>query len=173
MKKETIIRNVSLDRRANVRTIVALAIAAVLIVSVMIHPTLLGMAVICPVVVLLVLLAMWKAPWTVSVDDEGVKVGSSLSSRRIPFSSISSVERADVTGQRPTPMCSSGILGYWGNYESDELGTYQACYGDASSCFLITTTDGKRHVLGCNDPEMIIATIRERIAPSPVKEGDN
>lgn len=163
----TVTQSVSLDRTANIRTVVAISVAAVLLVWVMIHPTILGMAIICPAVIILVAVALFKAPWTVSVDDSGLNISSTLRTRRIPFEQIASVDRADVTAQRPTPLCSSGVLGYWGNYESENLGTYTACFGDTASCFLVTTTDGRRHMLGCNKPDTIIAAIKSRIQKDP------
>ena len=51
---------------------------------------------------------------------------------------------------------SGGFLGYWGWFQERDLGKYFAYYGKASDCFLVTLTDGRKYILGCqNAPEMV------------------
>lgn len=162
---------VSLDRSANIRTLTAVAVCAFIVGSVMISPSLLGMAVLCPLVVIAVALAMFAAPWTVSVDDSGLTLSSSLWSRKIAIDKIASIERADASDRRATPSSSAGILGYWGNFDSEKYGSYKASFGNAADCFLVTLTDGRKYMIGCNNPDTIVQAIKDRLPqPEPVME---
>ncbi|WP_300877569.1 PH domain-containing protein [uncultured Duncaniella sp.] len=58
---------------------------------------------------------------------------------------------------------SGGFMGYWGWFSERDLGKYFAYYGKASDCFLVTMKDGRKYMLGCQNPAEMVDAINARL----------
>ncbi len=54
-------------------------------------------------------------------------------------------------------------MGYWGWFSERDLGKYFAYYGKASDCFLVTMKDGRKYMLGCQNPAEMVDAINARL----------
>ncbi len=109
---------------------------------------------------LLLLTAGLYGPLAIEADERQIKLRSFLRSHTIPMSDIASVETMHPTMGAIRILGSGGFMGYWGLFREGDIGTYRAFYGRASDCFLLTLRDGKRYMLGCKDPDAMIAYIK-------------
>ncbi len=55
-------------------------------------------------------------------------------------------------------------MGYWGMFKEGDIGHYTAYYGKASDCFLVRLDNGDKYVLGCKNPDEMIAYIKRMIS---------
>ncbi|MBD5225750.1 MAG: hypothetical protein HDS68_07295 [Bacteroidales bacterium] len=102
-------------------------------------------------VCLMLILALWYAPMSLSVKDGCLNINSTLRVKSIPLQDIESVKPMNPTMGAIRTCGSGGFLGYWGWFRESDLGRYFAYYGKASDCFLATLKDGRKYMLGCRD----------------------
>lgn len=109
---------------------------------------------------------LFYAPVDVSADDDEVRVRRVLKSKRIPYSEIESAAPYQASrkpkrkGFKAMPFRS---FGRWGHYSDDNIGDYFAYYGKPDSCVLITMKDGKKYVIGCQDPKQFSEYINSKL----------
>lgn len=108
-------------------------------------------------------LSLWYAPLLVKVTDDGVVQCSALKQRLFPFQDIDYVHRCRPSMGAIRLCGSSGFMGNWGLYRQGDLGRYMAYYGHASECFMLRMKDGRNILLGCRNPEAVLALINERL----------
>ncbi|MDE7408350.1 MAG: PH domain-containing protein [Muribaculaceae bacterium] len=114
-------------------------------------------------VFLLAFSVLWYSPMYVSVDEKTLNIGRSLRIKSIKLSDIQSVRISPPTMGERRICGSGGFFGYWGWFRERDLGTYFAYYGKASDCFLVTLTNGRKYMIGCNDPDEMVTAIQSAI----------
>lgn len=102
-------------------------------------------------------------PLSISVDSKALRIRRLLLTRTIPMNQIESVARCSPTMGARRVCGSGGFYGYWGWFSERDLGKYFAYYGKASDCFLVTLKNGRRYMLGCEDPQSVADFIKEHI----------
>ena len=106
---------------------------------------------------------MLFAPVSIKADDHTITIVHILRKTKIPMTDVVSIERFQPTMGAIRICASGGYVGYWGLFRESDIGRYTAYYGKASDCFLIVTRSGRKYVLGCSDPDSMVAYIRSRI----------
>ncbi len=120
--------------------------------------------IMCAVVVILLIFCLWYAPLSISANEKEICVNSSFGWHKIPMRRIVSVERFQPTMGSLRLCGSGGFLGYWGMFKEGDIGHYTAYYGKASDCFLVRLDNGDKYVLGCKNPDEMIAYIKRMIS---------
>ncbi len=118
------------------------------------------------VLLILYISALFFAPIAISADEKEVKVHAKLNSLSIPVGKIAKVER-----YRPLPgtirtCASGGFMGFWGLFHDPVIKSFTGFWGKKDDCFLITLNDGKKYLLGCQNPDEILNFIKTRIPQS-------
>lgn len=118
------------------------------------------------IVVPMYLAALWFAPMSVTASDKELCIHSSFKVRIIPMAEIVKAER-----YRPLPgtlrICASGgFMGYWGTFRDSVVGHYTGFWGRSADCFMLTLADGRHYLIGCKDPDAMLAFIDSHIKPT-------
>ena len=145
---------------------ITLAIAVMLVCMVFVgYPRLetLGVALFVSVVVLLMLMALFYAPMSLSLDDKELCVCRSFWGKRIPLSEIREVRAVSKDLPLSRVCGSGGFMGYWGWFRSPCIGKCFAYYGDKSQRFLLMLKDGRNYILGCRDANELAVAVKERV----------
>lgn len=111
----------------------------------------------------LIIPAAIYSPIRVSADNDGITVHRLLRAKYIPYSAIQSVRMSPPTMGAIRACASDGYFGYWGWFSEGDTGRYFAYYGKASDCFLITLTDGRKYLIGCNNGAQMEAFVERHI----------
>lgn len=109
------------------------------------------------------ILALFYAPVSVSVDGTTLNVHTTLRRKRIRIADIASVELCAPTMAEKRILSSGGYFGYWGHFSERDLGKYFAYYGKSSDCFLVRLRNGRRYMLGCDEPAAVVDSIKAQI----------
>lgn len=107
--------------------------------------------------------ALFYAPMAVSVDDSTLSIHRSLRIKELPLAEIESVKICQPTMAEKRICGSGGFMGYWVWFSERDLGKYFAYYGKASDCFLVTMKDGRKYMLGCQNPAEMVDAINARL----------
>lgn len=94
-------------------------------------------------------------PLSISVENGTLNINRPLRVKSIPLSSIESVKLFAPTKADKRICGSGGWFGYYGWFHEPSIGRYFAYYGNASDCFLVRLTDGKKYLPGCENPKEI------------------
>ncbi len=119
--------------------------------------------VISALTLLLLISSMIYAPLSISANEKELCVNSPYKIHSIPTRRIVSVERFMPTMGSIRLAGSGGFMGYWGIFREGDLGRYMAYYGKASDCFLVRLDNGDKYVLGCKNPDAMVAYIQSQI----------
>lgn len=119
--------------------------------------------IIAAIVIVLLCFCLFYAPMSISINEKEVCVNSSFGWHKIPMRRIVSVERFQPTMGSLRLCGSGGFLGYWGIFREGDIGNYTAYFGKASDCFLIRLDNGDKYVLGCKNPDEMVACINSWI----------
>ena len=96
-------------------------------------------------------------PQYIIADDEGIGIHTLIRTRRIPYSDIERIERADDRFMRwDNTIRLFGIGGMFGNigwFRSSETGTYQAYVTDRTKAFIIYHKSGKPIAISVSEPD--------------------
>ena len=111
-------------------------------------------------VIVILVFCLFYAPMSISANDKEICVNSSLWMHRIPMRRVVGVERFQPTMGSFRLCGSGGFLGYWGMFKEGDIGHYTAYYGKASDCFLIRLDNGDKYILGCKNPDEMVAYIK-------------
>lgn len=112
----------------------------------------------CTLILLATLLSVFMIhPQYIIADDEGLGIHTLIRTRRIPYSDIERIERADERFMRWENTIRlfgvGGMLGNIGWFRSSELGTYQAYVTDRTKAFIIYRKSGKSIAISVSEPE--------------------
>lgn len=116
------------------------------------------------IIIALLITGLLFAPVSIKADDHTITVAHILGKTKIAMTDVASVERFQPTMGAIRICASGGYMGYWGLFRESDIGRYTAYYGKSSDCFLIVTRSGRKYVLGCADPDSMVAFIRSRIS---------
>ena len=100
------------------------------------------------------ILALLYAPVSVSVDGNTLNIHTTLRRKRI----------CAPTMAEKKILSSGGYFGYWGWFSERDLGKYFAYYGKSSECFLVRLRNGRRYMLGCDEPGAVVDSIKAQIS---------
>lgn len=96
-------------------------------------------------------------PQYIIADDEGIGIHTLVRTRRIPYSDIERIERADDRFMRWDNTVRlfgvGGMLGNIGWFRSSETGTYQAYVTDRTKAFIIYRKSGKPIAISVSEPD--------------------
>lgn len=111
------------------------------------------------------LVVLWLfSPRFLETDGDSVIIHTRLKKKRIPFSEIREVSYYTPHAFTGIKLCGSGGFGgFWGWYSAPDIGTYFAYYGNPKNCFLVELKNGRKYVLGCDNPDLIMDEIRKSI----------
>lgn len=115
------------------------------------------------ILVVLCFTSLLYAPMSMSADNVNFYINRSLRIKTIPISDIKSVSLCPPTMSERRICGSGGWFGYWGWFREPSIGKYFAYYGKASDCFLIRLKDGRQYMLGCENPELMVDYLRDKI----------
>lgn len=115
------------------------------------------------IITLLLIFAMFYSPLSISADENEVRINSPLKVHSIPMQRIVGIERFQPTMGSVRLCASGGFMGYWGIFREGDVGQYTAFYGKSSDCFMIRLDNGARYVLGCANPDAMVAHIRQHL----------
>lgn len=100
----------------------------------------------------------------IKADSNYIVLGSLLRVKKIPMRDVESVE-IFTPGTGTIRVCASGgFMGYWGKFRDRSIGMYYGFYGKSSDCFLVRLNNGKKYVLGCNNPDKMVDYINSQIS---------
>lgn len=122
-----------------------------------------GLYLIGGLIVAAMFLVLFYMPMSVSADENNLCINRSLRIKNIPLSEIKSVELCAPTMAERRICGAGGFFGYWGRFYEPSMGRYFAYYGKASDCFLVKLKNGKKYLLGCQNPAEIVNYIKQRI----------
>lgn len=118
--------------------------------------------IISALTLLLLISSMIYAPLSISANEKELCVNSPYKTHTIPMRRIVSVERFMPTMGSIRLAGSGGFMGYWGMFREGDLGRYMAYYGKSSDCFLVRLDNGDKYVLGCKNPDAMVAYIQSQ-----------
>ena len=121
-----------------------------------------SISIISAIIIIWCALALYYMPLSVSVSDGELCVNCTIRTKRIPLREIGSIERLPATMLGRRIFGSDGWFGYWGWYRDKSLGKYFAYYGNETDCFSVRLNNGKKYVLGCDNPDAIINYIQSK-----------
>lgn len=112
---------------------------------------------------IVMLSALYYSPMSVTMDRRNITIRRMLTSKRIPM--------AEVVGVRlfqrslDVRICGSGgFFGYYGWFRNRDHGKYFAYIGKWKDTFLIELKSGRKYVVSCNQPEVIVKCIMDCIS---------
>lgn len=112
---------------------------------------------------IVVLSAFYYSPVAVSVDRRYVTIRRLLTPKRIAIGDIAKVSLFQST-MDVRVSGSAGFFGYYGWYHNREIGRYFAYIGKCKDTFLIELKSGRKYVISCNQPEVIVKCIMDGIS---------
>ncbi len=107
--------------------------------------------------------ALFYMPLSISVNESELNINRSLRIKSIPLSEIKSVKLCPPTMAEHRLLCSGGWFGYWGWFSEASIGRYFAYYGKSSDRFLVELKNGKKYIIGCEEPGDIVSYIDNRL----------
>lgn len=119
--------------------------------------------IVLSVYVVLLASVLFFGPAYIKADDEYLILGSICRKIKIPMRNIANAELFQPTMGAIRIIGSGGFVGYWGIFKEGDIGRYYAFYGKASDCILLRLKNGDKYVIGCQDPQLMLAYIKSRI----------
>ncbi len=116
-------------------------------------------------IILVCLIAVFTV-WNILalLDGNTLNIHTTLRRKRIRMADIASVELCAPTMAEKKILSSGGYFGYWGWFSERDLGKYFAYYGKSSECFLVRLRNGRRYMLGCDEPGAVVDSIKAQIS---------
>lgn len=155
-------RRVKISKYSLIITCLSLGIMAGIYVNLLRNGALWQAYLLFCVMLTLGILALWYMPLSISVDSKFLRIRRSLRTKNIPLSEIETVVIFQPSMAEKRIFASGGWFGYWGWFSEKEVGKYFGYYGKASDCFLITLHNGQKYLLGCENPQSIVAAIKAK-----------
>ena len=106
---------------------------------------------------------LYYMPIKVCASNSSIKIVRCLRTKTIPMADVKSV-KVHVPSMGTVRLCGSGgFMGFWGWFREKSTGRYFAYYGRAKDCFLVELHDGRKYMLGCNNPRQMVEYISTMI----------
>lgn len=154
--------NVKISTYSMALTLFVLCLIAIVVYEIRTYNLLLAMIMATGILTICVS-ALFYMPMSVSVNDRELCVNRPLCVKSIPLNGIVSVKLCQPTMAAKLLCGSGGWFGYWGWFSEWEHGKYFAYYGRSSDCFLVTLKDGRKYMLGCQNPQSMVDFIHARL----------
>lgn len=107
--------------------------------------------------------ALYYSPVAVTVDRRKVTIRRLLTPKHIAVQDIARVSLFQST-MDVRISGSGGFFGYYGWFRNREIGKYFAYIGKWKDTFLIELKSGRKYVVSCNQPEVIVKCIMDRLS---------
>ena len=114
--------------------------------------------------VVLFVMALFFGAAYIKADANHIVLGSLLRGKKINMDDVESVELFKPTMGAIRICGSGGFMGFWGLFRESDIGKYYAFYGKASDCFLVRLKNGTKYVLGCQQPDKMVAFINSHLS---------
>lgn len=124
----------------------------------------LAVGILAGVMMLLFLATLFFMPLSISLDGNSLNVNRPLKVKSISISEISDVRLCPPTMGAIRICGSGGWFGWYGWFREGDLGKYFAYYGKSSECFLVRLRNGRRYMLGCDEPGAVVDSIKAQIS---------
>ena len=112
---------------------------------------------------IVILSAFYYSPMAISVDCHNLIIRRMLTPKYIAINDIAEVRLFQTTMDiRITG--SGGFFGYFGWFRNREIGKYFAYIGKWNDTFLIKMKSGRKYIISCNQPEVIVKSIMDSIS---------
>lgn len=148
---------VNLSKYSLFVTVITIAVLCVCAVLTFDTP---GAFVTITVLLLIIIIAgLLYSPCRIEADGGNIIVRCPVRAHRIPISEVESVHPFQPTMGAICVLGSGGFMGYWGIFREGDIGRYKAFHGRSSDCFLVKMKHGTPYVLGCENPDTMIAGI--------------
>lgn len=145
-------------------TIITILISLVLLVGCIltIHEEI-TFFILLSIFIILILFSLIYGAYYIKADSKYVYLRSVLKSKKILIENIESIQRFQPTMGAIRICGSGGYMGYWGLFREGDIGRYYAFYGKSSDCFIIRMKNGDKYVLGCENPDKMVAYIKSQM----------
>jgi hypothetical protein len=115
------------------------------------------------VVVGIALSGLYYMPISICADSSSIRINRCLKTTTIPMADVKSV-KMHTPSKGTIRLCGSGgFMGFWGWFCEKETGRYFAYCGRPKECFLVELHSGRKYLLGCNNPQLMVEYIRARM----------
>lgn len=112
---------------------------------------------------IVIISAFYYSPAAVTVDRRNVTIRRLLTPKHIPIGEIKDVCLFQTT--MDVRLCGSGgFFGYYGWFRNREIGKYFAYVGKWKDTFMIELKSGRKYIISCNQPEVIVKGILDNIS---------
>ncbi len=105
----------------------------------------------------------YVSPLSICFSETHLKIRRGGRSLIIPYKEIVDTGRFTFRPTTVRVFGSGGFLGYTGTFSNNELGLFTACIGDTSRTFYIKTMKGKTFAFSCEQPDLLLSQLREKI----------
>lgn len=106
---------------------------------------------------------LFFGPAYIKADSSYIVLGSLLRSKKIPMHVVESVELFQPSAGAIRICASGGFMGYWGIFQEKGIGRFYGFFGNPAECFIVAMKDGKKYVLGCQEPAKMVDYIKSQI----------
>lgn len=106
---------------------------------------------------------LFVGPAYIKADKNNIVLGSLLRGKKIPICDIEYIELFKPSSGAIRVCASGGFMGSWGIFRETGIGKYYGFYGKPSGCFLVRLKNGRKYVLGCNQPGKMVDYIKSQI----------
>ncbi|MDE6645464.1 MAG: hypothetical protein K2J97_05220 [Muribaculaceae bacterium] len=109
---------------------------------------------------IVIISAFYYSPAAVTVDRRNVTIRRLLTPKHIAVGDIKEVRLFQTT--MDVRICGSGgFFGYYGWFRNREIGNYFAYVGKWKDTFMIELNSGRKYIISCNQPEVIVKSIMD------------
>lgn len=115
------------------------------------------------IILIAIVLCGYMAPISLKLSDTQFKIHRLGRALSIPYGQIEGAGVFDFEPNTVRVWGSGGFFGFTGKFSNSELGIFTAYIGDTSKTFYVRTRGGKTYALSCEERELVVAKLREKI----------
>lgn len=105
-----------------------------------------------------------QAPMRLKMDEDALLIDCLGRTLKLPYAEIESVDPYLLRGTEFRLWGSGGFMGYTGLFYRKDIGRFHAYVGSWRQAFIVTTRQGKKYVLSCEEHDQMMLLLKERIA---------
>lgn len=122
-----------------------------------------GFYLMCVLVSVSLLFALYFAPWKLCVDNDNLTIYRSFDRKLISLDDISVIKRQELTMGDMRVFGCGGLFGYTGWYGNRRDGRYFCYLGSRDNTVMLVLRDGKKYMLSCDEPDLLVDRISSGI----------
>lgn len=115
------------------------------------------------ILVIAITVCCYMAPLSLNLSDSRLKINRVGKPILIPYDQIKDTDGFVFKKMTVRVLGSGGFFGFTGKFSNDELGIFTAYVGDTSKTFYVKTKKGKIYALSCEQPDAVVAKLREKM----------